>query len=542
MSSSERGSVSSSDQKQTPSSGRGSASSGDQKKTPSSEQGSVSPGEHGSTVSGEQPRMPHGERGSASSGEHVAAPPAAQGKAPPDAQTPAPTGEHQLPPASGQSAPAPAGQEAVPSLEQWTAHPGADEELRSIERHNLIVNVAEGGVYISSTAFVSPQTVMPALLTRLGGSNVEIGLLNVLTYAGAYIPQLFAARYVEALPWKKRWSISFGTGQRMMVLLMGLLVLLFGGDPRGSVLWTFLLLFLLNYIIGGIATPGWFDLFAKLTAAKKRGRLVGIRNSLGGLGAFICGFVLTWLLATFAFPVNYAVGFFIAFLLQITSIVLQGRFIEKDPSPVLPRRSMVVFLREIPGLIKADREFGRFLVASAFLVVAMVPSGFFTVYALRDFPLKGYPVDDVVVGHYTLAMVAIQVVGALVVGFVTDRYGNKLALLCTSGAMLLSSTWALLAPTPGWFTLVYIFFGITLGGEMLVRFNLAIEYCTPQLRSSYVGLMNTVLAPCYLAGLAGGIISDAVGYKGVFILGMLASVIGIYLLVVRVRDPREAHA
>ncbi|MBP1658575.1 MAG: hypothetical protein H6Q31_3176, partial [Bacteroidetes bacterium] len=91
-------------------------------------------------------------------------------------------------------------------------------------------------------------------------------------------------------------------------------------------------------------------------------------------------------------------------------------------------------------------------------------------------------------------------------------------------------------------TLVYIFFGITLGGEMMVRFNMAIEYCTPQLRSSYVGLMNTVLAPCYLAGLAGGILSDAVGYKGVFILGMLASVIGIYLLVVRVRDPRVATA
>ena len=538
------------DQKKISSSERGSASSSDQKMTPSGERGSVLPGEHkgippgerGSASSGEQHHMPPGERGGATSADHSAAPPVAQGKAPVDVQMPAPTGERQIPPSSGQSAPAPAGQKAVPPGEQWMVPPGAGGDLKSVERHNLLINVAEGGVYISSTAFVSPQTVMPALLDRLGGSNVEIGLLNVLTYAGAYIPQLFAARYVETLPWKKRWSISFGMGQRLMVLLMGLLVLLFGGDRTGTVLRTFLLLFLLNYIIGGIATPGWFDLFAKLTAAKKRGRLVGIRNSLGGLGAFLCGFILTWLLATFAFPVNYALGFFIAFLLQTASIVLQGRFIEKDPSPVLPRRSMVVFLREIPGLLKADREFSRFLVASAFLVVAMVPSGFFMVYALRDFPLKGYPVDDSVVGHYTLAMVAIQVVGALVVGFVTDRYGNKLALLCTSGAMLLSSTWALLAPTPGWFTLVYVFFGITLGGEMMVRFNMAIEYCTPQLRSSYVGLMNTVLAPCYLAGLAGGILSDAVGYKGVFILGMLASVIGIYLLVVRVRDPRVATA
>jgi len=427
--------------------------------------------------------------------------------------------------------------EKQPPVRTWE-----HRRLKLVERHNLINNIAEGGVYISSSAFVSPQTVMPALLTRLGGTNVEIGLLSVLTYVGGYIPQLFAARYVETLPWKKRWSVTFGTGQRTFVLLMGLLVLLFGEYRNKWVLWGFLLLFFLNFIVGGIATPGWFDLFAKLTAAKKRGRLVGIRNSLGGLGAFVGGFVLTWLLATFAFPVNYAVGFFIAFVLQMSSVVIQMRLIETDPSPVVPLRPMVMFLRELPGLLKANREFTRFLVASAFLVVAMVPSGFFTVYALRDFPLKGYPVDDMMVGQYTLAMVAIQVVGALAVGFVTDRYGTRLALLCTSGAMLLSSAWALLAPTPGWFTLVYIFFGITLGGEMMVRFNMAIEYCPPQLRSSYVGLMNTALAPCYLAGLAGGVISDAVGYKGVFVLGMLASFIGIYLLVTIVRDPRGAAA
>ena len=117
-----------------------------------------------------------------------------------------------------------------------------------------------------------------------------------------------------------------------------------------------------------------------------------------------------------------------------------------------------------------------------------------------------------------------------------------MALICTSIAMLLASTWALLAPSPGWFTLVYVFFGITLGAEAMVRFNMAIEYCPPQFRSSFIGLMNTILAPCYLAGLAGGVLSDLVGYKGVFLFGILASVIGIYLLVRHVRDPRGLPA
>ncbi len=408
---------------------------------------------------------------------------------------------------------------------------------QKIEQHNITYNIVEGGVYISSNAFVSPQTVVPALLARLGGTNVEIGMVSVLTYVGLYIPQLFAARYVEALPWKKPWSISFGTAQRFVVLLMGLLVLIFGGSGSPWILAVFLSLFFMNSVIAGIATPGWFDMFAKLTSPKKRGRLVGIRNSLGGLGAFIGGFVLTWLLATFAFPVNYAVGFFIAFVLQISSIVIQGRLIEKDPSPVGEVRTLTSYLNEMPVLLRQNKQFTRFLIASAFLIIAMVPSGFFTVYVLRDFHA-----DESVVGQYTLAMVAIQVVSAVAIGFITDRWGNKIALLVTSISMMLASSWALVAPSPGWFTLVYVFFGITLGAEMMVRFNMAIEYCPPQFRSMFIGLMNTMLAPFYLAGLAGGLLSDLVGYKGVFLFGIGASIIGIYILARYVADPRKAVA
>ncbi|MBK7257889.1 MAG: MFS transporter [Ignavibacteriae bacterium] len=408
---------------------------------------------------------------------------------------------------------------------------------QKIEQHNIKYNIAEGGVYISSSAFVSPQTVVPALLARLGGTNIEIGMVSVLTYVGLYIPQLFAARYVEALPWKKPWSISFGTAQRFVVLLMGLLVLFFGGSGSPWILAIFLFLFFMNSVIAGITTPGWFDMFAKLTSPKKRGRLVGIRNSLGGLGAFIGGFVLTWLLATFAFPVNYAVGFFIAFVLQMASIVIQARFIEKDPSPVGEVRKLSSYLNELPALLRQNKQFTKFLIASAFLIIAMVPSGFFTVYVLRDFHA-----GESIVGQYTLAMVAIQVVSAVAIGFITDRWGNKISLLITSASMLLASSWAMVAPSPGWFTLVYVFFGITLGAEMMVRFNMAIEYCPPQLRSMFIGLMNTILAPFYLAGLAGGFLSDLVGYKGVFLFGIVASLIGIYILARYVPDPRKAAA
>lgn len=406
--------------------------------------------------------------------------------------------------------------------------------LTSIERRNLLLNVAEGGVYISTTAFLSFQTVLPALAIRLGGTNAVVGLLTAIAYIGAVFPQLFAARVVETLAWKQPWAVRFGFAQRVCVLLMGLFVLVFGSVNSWLVLWGFLLLYLANQTIAGITSVGWFDFFVKITTPKRRGRLIGYRNSLGGFGAFLCGFVLTWLLASFAFPLGYALAFLFAFVLQIISVQCQRLMIEAEPSPTVVRRPMFSYLKEIRSVLKSHRDFRRFLVASAFLIMAMMPQGFFVVHVLRDFAA-----DESVVGLFTLAMVASQVISALVIGYVVDHYGNKIALLCAATGMLLATTCAIIAPSSGWYVIVFAFLGVNFAAEGMVRSNMAIEYSTAAQRPLYIGLMNTLLAPCYFSGLAGGVIADLLGYRGMFMVGAAFSIIGLSLLYTRVRDPRE---
>jgi len=402
----------------------------------------------------------------------------------------------------------------------------------AIEQKNLALNVVEGGFYISTGAFLSFQTVLPALVSRLGGTNAEVGLVAAFAYIGSVLPQLFAARIVETQPWKKPWAIRFGAAQRFVVLIMGLFILLFGSANSPLVLWVFLLLYLLNQAIAGITSVGWFEFFVKMTSPKRRGRLIGYRNSLGGAGAFICGFVLTWLLAAFAFPLGYALAFVCAFVLQMGSVVVQHYMVETEPSPAVARRPIFSFLRDLHAVLNADRDFSRFLVASGFLIMAMMPQGFFIVYVLKDFAA-----DESVVGLFTLAMVSVQVVSALVIGFVIDRYGNKTGLMCAATSMLIASLGAVVAPAPGWFVVVFAFLGVNFAAEGMVRSNMAIEYSPPAQRASYIGLMNTLLAPCYFAGLAGGFIADLIGYRGMFIVGALFSVVGVSFLNTRVRDP-----
>ena len=81
----------------------------------------------------------------------------------------------------------------------------------------------------------------------------------------------------------------------------------------------------------------------------------------------------------------------------------------------------------------------------------------------------------------------------------------------------------------------------------MARYNMSIEYGPVKKRSTYVGLMNTLLAPFYLSGMIGGVLSEWLGLPAVFLLGGVSSVAGIAYLVRNVRDPRtfvvqETHA
>jgi MFS family permease len=407
------------------------------------------------------------------------------------------------------------------------------EQKGEIDRKNFLVNVLEGGLFISSGAFIHPQTVLPALISKLGGNNLVIGAFGVVVYFGLFLPQIFSARHVETLAWKKRWVLRIGMIHRTMVLLMGLLVLFFGGEHPTTTLWLFLIMFASMQVIIGVATPGWFEMYAKLTPPRKRGRLAGLRNSLGGAAAFVCGLILTWILAVSPFPLGFAFAFFAAYLLQMSSLFSQHWLVEGEPSITTSRRPVFAFLRELPNVVRNNPPFRNFIISSALLTIGAMPVGFFTVYALKHFNA-----GEEVVGEFTLTMVAAQVASGLVNGLIADKQGNKLVLLIAATSLLVASLTAFLAPSLGWFRLVYFFLGINLGSEVTTRYNIAIEFGPARQRSTYIGLMNTMLAPWYFSAMVGGALSQMFGFGALFMTAALFSVAGILYLHYRVADPR----
>lgn len=401
------------------------------------------------------------------------------------------------------------------------------------DKRNFILNIIEGALWVAGASMISATTVLPALVTRLGGGNIAVGAVGVILWVGLFLPQIFASRYGQTLKWKKPWVIGWGTTQRCVVLAMGIVLVLLSEPYPQTTLWLFLILYTLNQLALGITTPVWFDFYAKLIPLKLRGRITGIRNALAGGFAVAGGSLLTWLLSNYDFPINYALVFFFSFGLQASALLFQSRIIEDVPSKVLPLQSMREYGNQLKQVLKKNMPLRNFLLASSFTILGTMPMAFYTVYALKTFQA-----DETIVGKFTLTIVAGHIISAPILGYVADHYGNKIALICTSSSLLFASLVAVVAPSLSWFYLVFVLIGINAGTEVMVRYNLAIEYGPTEQRSTYVGLTNTILAPLYLCGLLGGLISNTLGYHGLFIIGSLCSLAGITMLIFRVQEPR----
>ena len=133
----------------------------------------------------------------------------------------------------------------------------------------------------------------------------------------------------------------------------------------------------------------------------------------------------------------------------------------------------------------------------------------------------------------------------------SDRRGNKLLMQLTTlcgAAMLL---WVVLAPpvTQAWgvsadwrmylFVPVFAMMGIYETGIGIGANNLTLEVAPANDRAIYIGLTNTVLGVAYISTAVSGLIVDAVGYTGVFVLGLLLLLMASWALR-KLRDPHDS--
>jgi MFS family permease len=406
-------------------------------------------------------------------------------------------------------------------------------------RWNFAVNLLDISFIMLGISLVSRETVIPLLVNTLTPSPVAVGLVPAVYTLGMFLPQLLGASVAERMPLKKPFvALVGGLGERLPYLLAGLAVLLFAVRLPAVALALVILLLGLSAASAGFATPAWFDMISKAIPVQRRGLFTGLGHGLGALlgvaGAAVIGVVLE----RWPYPGNFALLFALAFAAMVISWV--GLALNREPASVdvRPAVPLASYLRRLPGVLRADPNFARYIGAMAVARGGTMAGGFFLVYGVQRFALGGAEV-----GLLTGVLVGCQALLNPLWGVIGDRFGHKAVL--TGGAAALALGTLLAAVAPGWPFLVaaFVCLGAFLAADTTSLLTIIPEFCADADRPTYIGLANTLLAPAgALAPLAGGWLAALLGYPPMFMLAAALAALGVALLVGGVRDPRRRRA
>ncbi|MFW2542190.1 MFS transporter [Primorskyibacter sp. 2E107] len=398
-----------------------------------------------------------------------------------------------------------------------------DGETPPGEARNALRHIGSLSTTKIADGLIDPKLVLSWLGQALGAPAAITGLFVPIREAGALLPQILLAGWVQKMTHRK-WAWVLGSaGQGIGAALIVLSALTLEGMAAGLAICAALALLALSRAACSVSFK---DILGKTIAKHRRGTVTGVAGSAASLAVVIFALLLMSGLLREQAPVIAAIG--LAAGLWLAAAALFST-LEEDPSDTGEAQSLdFTPLRE-------DGNFRRFIAVRGLLTVTALAPPYFVLLGGGQGALKG-------LGALLLASALASFVSSYVWGRLADHSARlvlALSGLCGAGFALL----AVAAETFGWsgsgYVIPAILFGFMLAyqGVRRGRSVYLVDISPEESRARYAALANTVIGGLLLAvgGLGGAL---AVGGPLVALAGFaVLSLIG-GLLAFRLRDEK----
>jgi len=403
-------------------------------------------------------------------------------------------------------------------------------------RKNYLLFFIESVGYPLGFSLISSSTIIPLLLTTLGASNVVVGMAPALGNLGLFLPGVFSAPYMERTPIKKRIMVGFALIERAFILLIAGMVLIWGVARPSWAIVGFLISWTLSNVAAGVNLPAYFAMLAKCIPPEARGGLFGWGGAVSGIVGVAAAEYAGVVLASLAFPGNFAL-LFTAAAVVLTASVVPLLWTREPPDPIAgEHRSVKQYLADAVRSAGGDREYAWAVAAIAALSFALAAASFYSTYAVREL---GAGTRDV--ARFTAITLGASVVGMPLLGRIADRRGHKLSLEITATCFAIAAALALSAGSVESVYAVILLSGIGMSGVSVSQ-NLLLSEFAPTHADvpMYIVFSWLVLAPFRTgAPIVAGLVSDLASFHAMFWIALVAAATSLAVLVIAVREPRH---
>lgn len=401
-------------------------------------------------------------------------------------------------------------------------------------KHNIRVNLFDGGFFGLAIGFVSFTTILPLFVSTMTQSAILVGLVPAIHNMGWQLPQLFTSKNVSRLPVLKPLVLISTVHERLPFLALALVAWLLPSiGPTAGLILTFIALIWQGLGAGMAANP-WQNMIGKVIPSDFLATFFGLQsavaNLLSALGAFVAGVLLD--------RMQGSRGFATCFLAASIFMVVSWFFLKQTREPSTIRTETgtedVSLWKSMVSVFKQNKPFVWFLISRMLYYLGMMAFAFFMVYAVRKLNMS-----EIEAGALTSALLITQMAANVILGRLADRWSRKGTIELGAIAAVASCVLAWLAPNAAWFYPVIILEGIANTAFWTIGFPILLEFGTEEQRPMFVGLGNTLVAPvAILSPILGGWLADGAGYPVAFLVSAILAAIAAFVLHFFVSDPK----
>ena len=395
-----------------------------------------------------------------------------------------------------------------PVTDAYEAITGADEEVRHREARNGLRHMLSLSMTKVADGLIDPKLVLSWLAGALGAPAALTGLLVPIREAGALLPQIAFAGWVQSLRHRK-WAWVIGSaGQGIAALAIVFVALTLEGVAAGVALCVALAALA---VARAACSVSYKDILGKTVGKTRRGAVTGVAGSVASIAVIVfAGLLMSGLLRD-VLPVVVAIA--LAAALWGAAAILFS-FMEENASEDTEDTSVdFTPLRE-------DRQFRLFIAVRGLLTVTALAPPYFVLLGGGQSALQG-------LGALLLASAAAAFAGSYVWGRLSDKSSRK--VLFWSGMLAaVFATLAVLAELSGvsgtfWMIpMLLFFFMLSYQGVRSARSVYLVDMSPKDARSSYAALANTAIGVLLLVtGAFGGVLALA---------GPVAALVGFAVL------------
>jgi MFS family permease len=399
-------------------------------------------------------------------------------------------------------------------------------------RRNYLAHLAHGMLGQTGFRLIQAPTFVEAYVMSLSSSPLALGLVRACQSLGMALSPIPGATLIEHR--RRVLPAGFLVGGLMRLQVLGLAISAFflQGELALGVMVTLLGLF--GFFMGMQGVIFSF-LVSKVIPVRRRGVLMGLRNALAGITAGATGWVGGQLVEAGALGNGFSATFLLAFVLTSLGLLCLTAVREPEPPNLRPQTRVGARIRELPALLRSDRDFARYFPARALATLGRMATPFYIPFATTRIPIGGKEL-----GELTLAFVAAMSGANLLWGVLADRRGFRLVFLVAI-ALWIGATLLLMQTTSqAQLVLVMIGLGAGQGGFMMSAQNLVLEFGSRHNLPMRIAVANAASEALGVAGpLLGGVLVAAFSHQAAFWTAIACQGAALLWVALGVREPRH---